>query len=238
MTSNTTTISVKIALEYAFAVHRILGGYLKNDGNPSNRDTLNFAIKNHINKEIKDITFKHWIPLDFEMPEVIDEDRQHTENIDQHFKKYMFKSIAGSLNDFEKSAYSAVSKEEIELSELGMIAYVPELVKRDQNRWNIEKIIKQNYKNSKIDSRPYISGNMTIIEVKDITNRATGDKFRIVVAGMDENLYGFSSQKIALGSEGKIFNISGKFKHIAKEFYTDLPLTKINYVKVNNAQTC
>jgi hypothetical protein len=226
-------VPVKLVLEYAFAAHRINNGYVKEN---TYRDSNTvFSNKELVKLTLQSLYQKTWLPENFIPLEITESDRKAANQVDSHFKKYMIKSLAGSLNPFEQDVYTAICSDEITINKVGTIAYIPELINRDQNKWTYEKFLKSEYKNSQHVEDPSVSGEMTIVNVRDVKT-SSREVFRIVVAGMNGNLYQFYNSKIDLDSEGQQYNIKGKNKGLGYEYTTKIPLTKLNYVKLSKCQ--
>jgi hypothetical protein len=230
MKLNLLKVPVRLALEYAFAAHRINQGYVKssNDENVfANKDIVSLALKTHLIKQKSGEYY--YIPNHFVVPEITDQDRASADGIDQHFKKYMFRSLASRLNQFENDVYTAVCSDEVPVSRAGLIAYVPELINRDRAQWDYEKMIKSQYSASKAVESETVSGTMTILRVREIVKDL--NRFTMITAGMDGNLYEFAHKKITTEQQGSDFAIQGRVKGHGVEYHTKIPLTKLNYVK-------
>ena len=227
------TVPTRLVLEYAFAAHRTNNGYIKeNHYQLNNRTLVDYSVKHWINETQSGSTLIHWLPNEFSVPEITDSDRAAADEIDEHFKKYMFNSLAGKLNQFETDVYSAICGEEVELTKVGLIAYVPELINRDRKKWQFEKTVKSKYKNSSFDTTESVDSAMTILRVYDF--KTYEDQFvRNVVLGLNGNLYCFYDKKksVALDSEGSVYHIKGRVKTEAKERTTGATMTRLNYVK-------
>ena len=238
-------VPTRLVLEYAFAAHRINNGYFKNSYHNdsvgvtyNNRTIVENSVKHWINETHSKSTLIHWLPNEFSVPEITDSDRAAADEIDKHFKKYMFNSLAGKLNQFETDIYSAICGEEVELTKVGLIAYVPELINRDRKKWEFEKTVKKEYKNSSFETAESVEGFMTVLRVYDFKNYE--DQFiRNVVLGLNGNLYHFYDRKrsVALESEGSVYHIKGRVKTEAKEKTTGATMTRLNYVKAKPCQS-
>lgn len=221
-------VPVQAAIEYAFAAYRYNSGYKT----VTDVETKTFANKDLVGRAIR---LHVGVSANFEYSvvptlKVTDEDRENASKIDEHFKKYMFKSLAGKLGQFENDIYTAICGEKVSVNKSGLIAYIPELIKRDLERWNFEKTLKTVYKDSKVSTENHVKGNMTILDVRKI--RKDFDSFTIVIAGMNGNLYQFYKKEMTADAVGKQYNINGKVKKGDVEYNTKIPLTVINYVKV------
>jgi nitrogen fixation protein len=226
------TVPVQVALEYAFAAYRVNNGYLtdsKKDKDDNvvayaNKDLVGRAVRRYVNEGSH---YAHSVVFDIE---VTNNDRENAAQVDEHFKKYMFKSLAGKLRQFENDVYTAVCGETVSFNRAGLIAYVPELIKRDLELWNFEKMLKTEYKNSQVSVDKTVRGNMIILSVRKL--KKDFENFTVVIAGMNGNLYQFYKKEMTEDSVGKIYNIGANVKKGDFEYNTRIPLTVLNYVKV------
>jgi hypothetical protein len=230
------TVSTRLVLEYAFAAYRVNRGYVKEAGYCAvynNRTIVDYCVKNWINENNNSPTLFHWTPNDFISPEITDEDRKGADQVDEHFKKYMFNSLAGKLNQFENDVYSAICGEEIAITKVGLIAYVPELINRDRSKWQFEKTVKTEYKDSSFQEIENVEADMTVLRVYDFKTHDY-ETVRSVILGYNSNLYQFYDKKkaVALGSEGKKYHIKARIKDRSSEKSTGATMTRLNYVKV------
>ena len=235
------TVPVRLVLEYAFAAYRINSGYLKvkTEDKLANKDLVSFSVKQHINQiDQNSSVIYHWIPADFKPFEILDEDRANADKIDVHFKKYMFKMLAGKLSQFENDVYTAVCGEEIPITRVGLLAYVPELIERDHKKWAFDKLLKTDYKHSEFFEQKSIEGDMTVLRVIDFKTKS-GDFLRSATLGLDGNLYQFFDNKhmIKLNSEGKLYHIKARVKTRTHEPSTGLTMTQLNYVRAKPCQS-
>jgi hypothetical protein len=225
-------IPVQVALEYAFAAHRLNNGYLTETKTSDENKIIACANKDLVGRAVRRYTkvsptYEYSVVFDLE---VSNEDRENAARVDEHFKKYMFKSLAGKLSQFENDVYTAVCGETVNVTRAGLIAYIPELIKRDLERWNFEKMLRTEYKNSQVATEEKVKGNMTILDVRKL--RKDFESFTIVIAGMDGNLYQFYKNEMTVDSVGKKYNINARVKKGDLEYNTKIPLTVLNYVKV------
>ena len=237
------TVPTRLVLEYAFAAYRVNCGYIKNPNESngavySNRTIVVYSVKNWINDNHSGSTLLHWTPNDFKSVDIVDEDRASADKIDVHFKKYMFKMLAGKLSQFENDVYTAVCGEEIPITRVGLLAYVPELIKRDHKKWEFDKLLKTDYKHSEFSEQKSIEGDMTVLRVIDFKTKS-GDFLRSATLGLDGNLYQFFDNKhmIKLNSEGQRYHIKARVKTKTHELSTGLTMTQLNYVRAKPCQS-
>lgn len=158
-------VPTRVVLEYAFAVFRINGDYIKVDNNERkvSRTFLLHCVQSWVNEQNTQSVLRYTIPEDLEIPEITDEDRKNADYVDQHFKKYMFKSLAGNLNQFENDVYTAVCGDEVAITKVGLIAYIPKLIQRDQAKWKYEAKIKKEYMDSVVSSQRNVDLDMELL---------------------------------------------------------------------------
>lgn len=229
------TVPVRMAIEYAFAAYRVNNGYIR-DGNDadvfSNKDLVGYSLKRKI---CDSSTFPAWVPEKMTVLEVTDEDKKNADIIDEHFKKYMFKSLAGKLGQFENDLYTIVCSESIPITRSGIVAYIPEMINRDKDQWTYEKLLRSEYKDSKPADVKKIDGIIKILNVRKI--KKDFEMFTIVIAGMNGNLYQFYKNELSVADKEKYFKITARVSGSTVEYSTKLPVTKLNYVKIKNVKT-
>lgn len=148
VTSPARTILLQDALAAAFAAHRINGSYLKETlrhsepGTPtqfSNKQLVKFHLANP----------GTFIPNDFVPFAVVDEDYDGVDVAREHFKKYMLGVIGNTLTGFQKDVFEAMSHDAVPESKLGLLSYVPELMKREVAESKFKKLVRMEYRDSK-----------------------------------------------------------------------------------------
>lgn len=144
----TQTIPLQDALAAAFAAYRVNGGYLKETQRHSETDKLTaFANKQLVKFHFADSNT--FIPPDFKDFTVVEEDYDGVDVAREHFKKYMLGVIGNSLTGFQKDVFEAMNADHIAESKLGLLSYVPELMKREVEESKLKKLIRMEYRDSK-----------------------------------------------------------------------------------------
>lgn len=140
--------STQDVLAVACAAHRINGGYLK--------QALRFSEDKptqHSNKEMVKFYFAmkegRYVDRDFVMFTPNEDDYAHVETIRNHFKRYSMELLGDSLSGFQKDCFTAISNDTVPEKQLGVVAYVPELVKREKHENSVKKTIRVEYRDSK-----------------------------------------------------------------------------------------
>jgi len=139
------TYSTQDVLATAFAAYRKNSGYIKYTQRFSEPDNNTvFA-----NKELVKHSFNsQWAPKDFVALEVTADDYDDTVFALQHFKKYTIQLLADNLSGFQKDIMTVLSNNVVESNKLGLISYVPEMVKRDLEESKFKKLLRTEYRNS------------------------------------------------------------------------------------------
>ena len=132
------------ALAICFAAQRINGSYVKHtqrfstEGNP----TI------HANKDMVKQHFGRYTDPDFVNFKAIDEDFEAVDIATKHFKRYTLGLIGDTLSAFQQDVFKLLSSETIAFNKLGLLAYVPELVKREVAESKFKKMLRMEYRNS------------------------------------------------------------------------------------------
>ena len=224
-------IKMEYSTEYltllAFAAHRVNKGYEKHTRRYSEDTPTRFS-----NKEL--ITFtahSDWKPEEFVPLQITDEDREAVELGKKHMRRYTMLAM-GNLPDFESDIFNAYSSEKLPIGRVGLIAYLPEFIKRQV----ADKVYKSRLKTEFADSKHLegnIEGNCEILKVIRIS-RDFDEPFYMHFGAVDGNLVCFSKKEGF--AEGVTYIIKAKVKGQDKERETGLPMTRINYVKLRKTE--
>lgn len=141
------TYPTQDVLAVACAAHRINGGYLK--------QALRFSEDKptqHSNKEMVKFYYAtkegRYVDKDFVMFEPTEDDYAHVEDIRNHFKRYSMELLGDSLSGFQKDCFAAISQDTVLENQLGVVSFVPELVKREKHENSVKKTIRVEYRDS------------------------------------------------------------------------------------------
>lgn len=217
-------VNTEQALAYAFVAHRVNEGHIGASQIGSSVSNVNL-VRHFCNDTLNLLEGDR-----FQDIAVTDEDLAKVNESTQFFKRYLLGILAGSLTPFDEKIYAIVSNETVAYNDLGLLAFVPEHMKREKDRDMFKEYLKTHYSQSEIDRSRKISGIMEILEVRYVNSNS--GIFRSVTAGMDGNLYIFSNNNVALEDTGKKIKVAGKFKKSGIEYKTKLPATMMNYVRV------
>ena len=134
--------------------------------------------------------------------------------------------LGDSLNEFQQDMYKAYSTEECGVKQFGYFAYIPSFIERESEDIAYTRKLKTEYASS-----VHLTGNSFHGKVEIIKRifLAEWDTF-LYFAGTDGKLVSFSKKdKYEVES---VLDITAKIKSQDTERETQLPMTRMNYVKV------
>lgn len=212
-------------LASAYAVYRINEGYKKDTqrfSEPTNQTIFS-------NKEMLKFQFRpEFRPNDFKPFTVTSEDYDSVNDAQKHFKRYAFGIIGDTLSDFQKDIIATATLDEVEYNQLGILAYVPELVARETNENTLKKKIRTEYRDS-----AYIGGVGESVEgvCKIMSSYYSRHYERYAyTADVMGNLIAFWNKfEIPMGEHRKF---KAKVKEHGKNRLFEVKETKLNYVKL------
>jgi hypothetical protein len=216
-------------LEFAYAAYRVNNGYVKSTYWDYETDTNHYSNKDMVSYSAA-IQFGDpdlFIPSGFKILEVVDEDRENVALAQKHFRRYSFLILGTDLTDFQKNVFSAISGETTDRKKFGLIASVPSVVKNEIETIAYTRLLKDQYSDSKHYTQKEVTGVVEILKRIFLKDYAT----YIYIAGIDGNLVSFTKpEKMEIGA---VYQLRGRFKSKEFERNTNIPLTKINYVKLS-----
>jgi hypothetical protein len=226
-------------LELAFAAHRINGSYEKqthrfSEDKPtvwSNKELVAYSAVFYNKQHEEDRVLKTWIPSDFIPVKVTDEDRTALADAKNYMRRYTLLAL-GNLSQFQQDVFGAYSSESLPISKLGLIAYFPEFVNRDLK----EKLYKTRLKKEFGESQYFekdIAGVLEVLKVIYVSKEMM-EPFYMHFGAVNGNLVCFA-RKEGL-AEGLCYTITAKVKTRERERETNLPMTRINYVKLKKTE--
>lgn len=227
-TPNKKEYSVQEALAVAFAAYRINGfEYNKNlrrfeeETNPTlfpNKDLVKYHFANGA----------HWVPKDFVDFESTAEDYDAVNDALTHFKSYTFKVLAGQLKPFQQDALKAISGDTVKSQQLGLVAYIPELVSRELKENAFKKLLRTEYHNSEHigKEKDVLEGNIKILQ-RTYSRKWESNNY---IADYMGNIVSF--MKADVFEEGSRYNVKAKVKSHGRNRLFDVNETRLNYVKV------
>jgi len=220
--------SLQEVLAVAFAAYRINGSkYIK--------ETRRFSEENNkttfSNKDIVKMYFSPaWRPDDYVAPEITDDDYEAVSEAMSHFKSYAFKVLGNQLSGFQEEVYSVVQGPVVSKSKLGLVAYVPELIKKDIEESKFKKLLRTKYHNSE-----HIGKEKDVLDgVIKILHRTYSSKWESnnYIAEYMGNVVSF--MKADVYSVDQCYHVKAKIKGHTRNRFFDVNETRLNYVKVKN----
>jgi len=135
--------------------------------------------------------------------------------------------LGDSLSEFQKDVFSAISNPTVEKNRLGLVAYVPELVRKEIQSAKLKKLLRTEYRNSMPVGKPGqpIDGNLKILDKNWSSNWESYN----YVGDFAGNLVSFMN-KIPFDIDQRI-NFKAKVKAHGKNKLFDVHETRINYLR-------
>ena len=212
-------------LAVAFRAHKMNKGYVK--------DTVRFSEPTNStvfsNKDLVKFQMRpEFRPPDFKAINTDPSDYADVDDALKHFRRYTFGMLAESLTDFQKDVIENVWSDNVEFNKLGILAFVPELVKREIQENSLKKVIRTEYRDSK-----YIAGVgesvQGVCKVLDRHYSSHYERYKYTCDYMG-NIIGFWNKfEIPVGEHRKF---KGKVKAHDKNRLFEVSETSINYVKI------
>tara|TARA_Y200000002_G_C22664031_1_gene657140 strand:+ start:370 stop:1041 length:672 start_codon:yes stop_codon:yes gene_type:complete len=217
------TFPLQEVLAYCFAAQRINGTYLKNTQRFSeDKPTI------HANKDMVKQHFGEYKDPDFVDFKTIEEDYEGVDIALKHFKRYTMGLLGDSLSQFQKDVFDTLNLQEVSFQKLGLLAYVPELVKRDVEENKFKKLLRMEYRQS-----------MPVGKIKDpvegvikFLSKFYSEQWESYnyVADYNGNLVSFMNKfEYNVGDRKRI---KGKIKAHGKNRSFDVNETRLNYCKL------
>ena len=219
------SINTQKALAVAFMADRLNKGYIKETRRFSEDVATIFA-----NKEIVKFYFAeedNFKPEDYVKAIPTNEDFDSVDIALKHFKRYSIELLGESLTDFQKDVFSSISRPTVEKNKLGLVSYVPELVRREITNAKLKKLLRTEYRNSLPVGKPgeAITGNCKILSKNWSSNWESYN----YVADFAGNLVSFMN-KIPFEINQRM-NFKAKVKAHGKNKLFDINETRINYFR-------
>ncbi len=218
------TVSTQEAMAMAFAAYRVNKGYIKDTRRYSEDNPTQFS-----NKEIMAFTFKNtdFSPNDFVpfKPQV--EDYEAVEEARKWLKRYVLLGL-GNLDEFKRDMIESVQSEEVPVTNLGRVAFIPEFIRRDKHESALKKEIRIEYRDSQ-----HIGKEKDSVEgVAKILDKFYSSKWETYnfTAVMNGNLVSYMNKYDR--DVGTMVRIKAKVKTHTKNRLFQANETRLNYVKV------
>lgn len=209
--------NTKDMLALAYAIDRLHSGYFKEDG-------WNNGL---VRKANKHLLFDFVNKIDTGVV-ILDQDRECAAAAESNLRHLFLKSISSTLSDFERNMYNVVINEHITYGMLGIAAFIPEYIRREQNKRSMIASTRVDYANSVYINNPAAVRGMAVI-VKRVYMKSY-DRY-MYTAAIGGNLIRFSTNDPYEEKQHiKITSCKIKGHMIDTEF--GLPSTVIHYVRV------
>ena len=195
------------------------------------RDTRRFSTEENktqfANKEIVKMYFGSFRPDDFVPFEPKEQDYAAAEEIRKWMKRYVMLGL-GDLPDFKRDMITATLQDEVHARHYGILAYLPEFVKRDKHESSLKKEIRVEYRDSKHLGREKdsIEG---VIKILDGRYSERWESYNYT-AVMDGNLVSFMNKY--KHDNGTMKRIKAKVKALTENRLFGANETRLNYVKL------
>jgi hypothetical protein len=85
-----------------------------------------------------------WLDTDLMESFTIEADRQFALEAVQHARTYSFRALKGTVSEFELNVIRHVQEDRVDAKHVGMLCYMPELVRRNQVNDRLEQIGRRN----------------------------------------------------------------------------------------------
>jgi hypothetical protein len=199
----------------AVAADRINGGYIKEDV-----WVFEGGCKKRLNQANKAMV-KSWL-RDNDFVEVTAQDYQAGVECRNHFKSYLMRTLAGTINEFETQAMRLAAKDTFtsrDLFDFAVISCLPNSARMDQKNQAIKREI---WESTSIGGEV---GSTIIGDITVLNNRWNSQygKYRIT-ARMNDSVVDFWNDKAF--TEGETVHIKARIK-----CHRDNNTTQLNYVK-------
>lgn len=214
-------------LAVAFAAQARNGKYVKTTerfNEPENK--TRFANKELVKMHYADPS--QWIPTDHVGLTVTADDYESVDVAVKHFRRYTLGVIGNQLTGFQKDIFEAVTSDEVDGGKLGILAYVPELVKREVEDNRFRKLLRTQYHASQDIGQ---EGD-DIDGVFKLINRSYSEPWQSYnyIADYMGNLVSFMNKyEHAVGDHKKF---KAKVKGHGKNRTFEVSETRLNYVKL------
>ena len=221
---DTSTIKTSEVLAVASAAYRINKfEYIK--------DTRRFSTEENktqfSNKEIVKMYFGGYKPDDYIPFTPTEQDYEAAEEIRKWMKRYVMLGL-GSLTDFKRDMVEAASQDEVPQHKLGILAFIPEFVKRDKHESGLAKEIRVEYRDSKYlgKEKDNVEGVIKILDGRYSTHWESYN-YTSVIEG---NLVSFMNKY--KHENGTMKRIKAKIKALGENRLFGANETRLNYVKL------
>tara|TARA_B100002019_G_scaffold103751_1_gene89290 strand:+ start:3376 stop:4050 length:675 start_codon:yes stop_codon:yes gene_type:complete len=220
-----TKFKTQDVLAVAYAAHRKNNGYIKDTyrfSEPTNETA--FSNKDYVKFQM----VPEYRPEDFKPLVITESDYAGVEAAMKHFRRYTLGILGESLNSFQQDMIETILVDSVDTNKLGILAYVPELVRRETKENSFKKTLRTTYRNSNYVGEPKenFDGVVCVLNENFV---ADYDKFVYTCDYMGNIVSFWSKFKIEAGDRRRI---KAKIKSHVKNRLFDVNETQLNYVKM------
>lgn len=225
------TYTTDQVIELAFAAYRVNNGYEKHTQRYSEGQSTRYSNKELVTYSAYhykkcDSEFKPWIPADFIPLKVTDEDRAAKAAAEKHMRRYTMLAL-GDLSEFENDIFTVFSSEAVTLNRIGLVAYLPAFVERELKEKEYKGRLKKEFLESAVINLHKIEN--TTVEILKVIPLHEYDSY-LYFGAIEKDLVCFSKKDIL--EIGDHYEIRARVKGHDRERETNLPMTRLNYVKL------
>jgi len=222
--------STQAALALACAIFRQKGysntsTYIASDPNSdkryTNKEMLSYALVPSL--------ANHDYLMQFRATE---DDIEQADIIIKYFRRLTFGVIADDLNDYMSKVYTVTQKDQVNFSEIGIVASIPSVYDRAQT----EKALKLEIKET-VNGYIGKEGESVTLTVRYIKTRYVPALNCFAHDAITDTNYLVNFlNKIQLGAAGSVQKIKAKVKKHGINYHTKTAETQLNYVKVLDSE--
>ena len=226
------TVKLTDALAVAYAAYRINNNtYIKDTRRFSEDTPTQFDNKSLVRfywQKKLNMSDAQWLPSDFQMFEPTEEDYASVQEALKWMRRYVMLGL-GDLNDFTRDMVNELSKDEVNVSGMGRIAYAPEFIRRDMHENSLKKEIRVEYRNSQYLGKEK-DAIECVVKILDKHYSTSWESYNFTAVTTDGNLVSYMNkfdQEI-----GSMKRIKAKVKAHTKNRLFGANETRLNYVKL------
>lgn len=224
MTIGVKSHNVQEVLAVAFAAYRKNGGYEKYS--TGYRDEPNTVTAN---KDLVKMYFWKDSSLDPHLT-VLPEDYESANDALKYFRRYTLGVLGDNLSGFQADIYKYVTQETIPSNRIGILAYVPELVKKETAESAYKKLLRTEYRDSQHIKHvgEHVEG---VVKILSVFYSSQWERYNCV-GDLAGNLVSFMTPtKLAVGD---MKQLKARIKDHTKNRTFDVNETRLNYVKLKD----
>ena len=221
------TVPIETAMAVAFAAYRInKNTYVKHTRRFSEEENkTQFS-----NKEIVKYYFRSdWRPTDFVAFEPTAEDYEAVADANKWMKRYVMLGLDDNMEKFKKTMVEITMQDDVSINNLGIIAYLPEFINRDQHENGLKKEIRVEYRDS-IHLGKEKDSVECVIKILDKRYSTQWESYNYTAVTTGGNLVSFMNKYEH--AVGDMKRVKAKVKTQTKNRLFEANETRLNYVKL------